>query len=307
MLDPARGWLPGWTPRFRRVSRAESDDLEDGDMARLAIIAIAFFGMMSLGTSADAIGLAAHRAIYDLSLADSGAGTAVNSVSGRMVMEFTGSQCAGYTTNLRFVTQTEDSDGQRQVTDSRSSTFEAGDGKRLDFTNQTYTDEALAEESRGSANRKDSDIAVALTKPADKKFDLSSAIVFPTEQMQKIISAAQAGERFVSLDVYDGSEDGETVFTTAGVIGPEIKSTDDVGTETVVKDAGMAGLRHWPLTISYFDKKQTGDAAPFYVMSFVIYENGVGRSLKIDYGDFALDGQLTRLDMLPAAPCPGGG
>ena len=29
-----------------------------------------------------------------------------------MVMEFTGSRCSGYTTKLRFVTQTEDSDGQ---------------------------------------------------------------------------------------------------------------------------------------------------------------------------------------------------
>jgi hypothetical protein len=35
-----------------------------------------------------------------------------------------------------------------------------------------------------------------------------------------------------------------------------------------------------------------------------MYENGVGRSLKIDYGDFALDGRLTRLDMLPSQPCP---
>ena len=72
----------------------------------------------------------------------------------------------------------------------------------------------------------------------------------------------------------------------------------------MVKDAGIGGLRHWPVTISYFEKKNGVDETPFYVMSFVVYENGIGRSLKIDYGDFSLSGQLTRLDILPETPCP---
>jgi hypothetical protein len=38
-------------------------------------------------------------------------------------------------------------------------------------------------------------------------------------------------------------------------------------------------------------------------MSFVVYENGIGRALKINYGNFALIGRLTRLDLLPASPC----
>ena len=87
------------------------------------------------------------------------------------------------------------------------------------------------------------------------------------------------------------------------MIGAELKG-DDGGSEAAVKDAGIAGLRHWPVTISYFEKKNGVDETPFYTMSFVVYENGVGRSLKIDYGDFSLDGHLTRLDMLPTTPCP---
>ena len=39
-------------------------------------------------------------------------------------------------------------------------------------------------------------------------------------------------------------------------------------------------------------------------MSFVIYENGIGRKLRIDYGDFALTGKLTQLDLLPDTTCP---
>jgi hypothetical protein len=272
-------------------------------MIRVSGLALLFTGVALGQASAAPVGLAAHRAIYDLSLSSAKPDSPTGDVTGRMVMEFTGSACAGYSTKLRFVTRTEDADGGDQVTDSRSTMFEAGDGKSLQFTNETYTDDSLAEESRGTASRKDKNIAVALTKPADKTFDLAPSVVFPTEQMKKVIDAARAGQRFLSFDVYDGSEDGETVFATAGVIGPEMKDRDG-GTEKAVKDAGIAGLRHWPVTISYFEKKNGVDETPFYVMSFIVYENGVGRSLKIDYGDFSLSGELTRLDILPSQPCP---
>src|SRR5205085_8398993 len=113
----------------------------------------------------------------------------------------------------------------------------------------------LAEESHGSASRKDQNIAVALSKPADKKFNLAGGIVFPTEQMEKILDSARKGDKFVSLDLYDGSEDGQTVFATAGVIGPASSASDDIGEETAVKSAGIAGFRHWPVTISYFERE----------------------------------------------------
>src|SRR5258707_1409174 len=137
----------GWTPCFRHVSKGGLRGLlEDIRMVRLALAAAVFLGcglaIAPAGAGPGPLGLAPHRAVYDLSLADSSTSGSVASVSGRMVMEFTGSRCSGYTTKLRFVTQTEDNDGQHQVTDSRASTFEAGDGRRLGFTNETYTDDA---------------------------------------------------------------------------------------------------------------------------------------------------------------------
>jgi len=248
--------------------------------------------------------LAAHRAVYDISLLDSAEGADVNDVSGRLVMEFTGSACSGYSSKLRFVTRTEDPDGAEHVTDARSATFESPDGKSLDFSNETYAGPILAEESSGTASRDKDGITVALTKPEEKKLEISGPLVFPTAQMGKILASAVRGDAFLSMEVYDGSEDGQTVFETAGVIGPVSTATDDVGDETVIADAGLASLRHWPLTLSYFDRSDTGDDPPFYTMSFVMYENGVGRTLKIDYGDFALAGKLTRLELLPSPPCP---
>lgn len=276
-------------------------------MARWEYVVLAGCAALAAGAADAAAGpvaLAAHRAVYDLALAEAGDNASMASVTGRLVMEVSGSECTGYASKLRFVTQTEDAEGESQVTDSRSTTFESADGKVLEFTNETYADDMLAEQSSGKAKREGATVAVSLTKPSSKSLALSHAVVFPAEQMERIIASAENGEPFVHFDVYDGSQDGETVFETAGVIGKVSTATDDLGSETAVARAGMAGMRHWPLTISYFDKSETGDNAPFYVMSFIVYENGVGRTLKIDYGDFTLAGTLTGLEMLPSAPCP---
>ena len=271
-----------------------------------AAFCAAVLGFLPVAAAASPPTLASHRAVYDISLLEAGEGTDVTGVTGRLVLEFTGSECSGYSSKLRFVTETEDAEGGLQMTDSRSSTFETADGRSLDFNNETYAGDVLAEESEGKARRDGEDVSVALTRPDEKKFVLKDSVVFPTQQMERILASALDGDPFVSFEVYDGSESGETVFETAGVIGKVSTAANDAGDEPVVAKAGIAGMRHWPVTISYFDKRGVGEETPFYVLSFVVYENGIGRNMRIDYGEFSLAGKLTGLEMLPAAPCTPG-
>ena len=42
---------------------------------------------------------------------------------------------------------------------------------------------------------------------------------------------------------------------------------------------------------------------PVYRISFELYENGVSRDLKLDYGDFALRGELKTLDVQTPSAC----
>jgi hypothetical protein len=253
---------------------------------------------------AGTVGLAAHRAIYDLVLDQSEQAADLADMSGRIVMEFSGSQCSGYSVALRFVTEIADQDGDLRVTDARTKTFEEGDGGGFKFTNETFIDETLTEESHGRASRTNNGIAVALTKPSKKDFVLDKSVVFPTAQIVKIIEAARREQSFLQIDVYDGSEDGETVYATTVVVGSGSTSSLDIGDEVATKEAGVAGLRHWPVTVSYFDQVGEGEQTPIYVMSFVLYENGISRHLKIDYGDFAIVGRLSGLEMLASAKCP---
>ena len=59
-------------------------------------------------------------------------------------------------------------------------------------------------------------------------------------------------------------------------------------------------MTRWPVTVSYYDrdaKRTEGEQTPVYAMSFELYENGVSRSLVLDYNDFVIAGALGKFDV----------
>ena len=249
------------------------------------------------------VGLATYRAIHDLILDPSKDAPDLSTMQGRLVTEFSGSACAGYATTTRFVTEVEDGEGERQVTDSRSKTFESADG-RFDFDNKTYDDGEVSETAVGSAQRAPDAVSVKLTEPGHKTLTLATDIVFPTEQIVRIISVAREGKHFASFSAYDGLDNGDTVQLTTTVIGTGTTEVGDVGKETAIVKAGYGGVLHWPVTISYFDEGKGADQAPVYAMSAILYENGIMRQLRLNYGKFTLVGTMVQLDVLPEKRCP---
>ncbi len=120
---------------------------------------------------------APHRAVYDLSLDETNSGSGVAGVSGRIVYELTGSSCEGYAQSMRFVTQTMTQEGDTQVTDLRTSSWEQVPPRRLRFSTSTYQNEQPADQTQGVAERENPTSAtrVDLTRPAKRKIDLSRA------------------------------------------------------------------------------------------------------------------------------------
>jgi hypothetical protein len=268
----------------------------------LPVLALAFAAAPMAAEAA--VSLATYRAVHDLVLDPSSDTPDLATMNGRLVTEFSGANCSGYSTTTRFVTQAEDGEGESQLADSRSVTFESADG-RFDFDNQTFDNGAMSERAHGSAQKSAAGVAVKLTEPGAKSIDLGRDVLFPTEQTVRIIEAAEAGDHFVSFRAYDGLENGEGVTLTTTVIGAV--STEAAGNDREVAamaKAGFATLRHWPVTISYFDGGNGVDQLPAYSMSAVLYENGIMRALRLDYGKFTLTGTMARLDVLPPRSCP---
>src|SRR5512146_2189915 len=89
----------------------------------VGLAGLAILPIVDVSASAQAPALAPYRAVYDLSVDDTG-DSASSPVSGRMAMEFTGSRCSGYKSKMRIVTEGEDADGNAQLTDARTESLE---------------------------------------------------------------------------------------------------------------------------------------------------------------------------------------
>jgi envelope integrity protein B len=249
--------------------------------------------------------LVAHRAIYEMTLDEARSASGITGIDGRMVFEFTGSACDGYSLNMRMVTQMTDTQGQTNMTDLRSSTWEQGDAKKFRFQSAQYLNDKLGDVTMGRAVRAapSEAVNVKLSQPSRAELDISGQIFFPTQHSIALIEKAVSGQTLFQARIYDGSEKGRKVYETTAFIGNEIKpGADEAKLEAVAKEKKLGELPSWPVSIGYFEGK-TGDLTPSYQIDFRLYENGVSRQLLIDYGDFSIEGTLTSLEYLQAKEC----
>lgn len=258
-----------------------------------------------LASAGEAIHLIPHRAVYDLTL-DQGEDAGLLALTGRIVFESVGSSCEGFTETLRFVTRSQDSDGDTIVTDLQSSTFELGDN--FDFIQRTLFNGEQLEDIRGRATRSGASIQVALQRPEEKALELPVAAVFPSEHMRLVIAAALRGENFVQVEVFDGSDNGETVTPVTTVIGAQKDPAADAGEpdrDAVAAVGAIASHRAWPVVFSYFEAgARMEEAAPGYQMSGLLYDNGIIRKLHFDYGDYSINGALSEIKFFDVKKCP---
>jgi hypothetical protein len=279
--------------------------------ACLALAALAFLPpaqpAMAQPAPGKAAELSAHRAVYELTLDRTGAGSNVSDIRGQLIYDFTGSACQGYTLNTRLVTEIFDRENKPSVTDIRSESQEDGGSRRLKFNTSQYVNNKLSETTKGTAARSgrgQDGIAVELEKPKRAEFTLTGNIYFPMQHSLAILKAAMAGETRLQADIYDGSEKGVKVYETTTVIGPPLELAAN-GQLPVVKNAeALDAIQSWPIVVSYYERGQQKDGLPSYEVSFRMYANGVSRKLKLDYGTFALNGELSAIEFSKTKPCP---
>lgn len=250
---------------------------------------------------------AGHRAVYEMRLADRTDRSEIAAASGRLVYEFSGSACEGWASRFRMVTRLDPTEGASRLTDLRTTNFESGDGRSFDFVNETRVDGAVTEDSKGRATRDGETVKVHLDRPEERDVTLPANLRFPTAHMHEIAAAAEAGKTFLEIDLYDGSERGEKTYRTAIAIGREVTEPEAADSdEPAAASELLAGHRRWLVEIAFFDlaAESTGEATPDYQLRFLLYDNGVSRRMRFDYGSFVLRADLSSLEALPAASCP---
>jgi hypothetical protein len=272
-------------------------------------VAVLAFGSAFSGSRADAGAnspFLPHQALYELSLVKSRGGS-IDSARGRILYTFTGNACEGYTSEFRQVSELQSGEDKVTLSDLRSTSWEDAEGKSYRFKIDSRMNDTDSNPVDGVAERTGDHVTVKLKQPQAKTFTLDGSTVFPTQQIQRIIEAARAGKSVLELTVYDGSDNGEKVYNTLSVIGQAIPGDKVIATpDPSTTSEAMKSLTRWPVTVSYYDhdtKPADGEQTPVYSMSFELYEDGVSRSLMLDYNDFVVSGVLGKFDVKDSKPC----
>lgn len=267
--------------------------------ARSLIASILLLPAMAATAPVFAAQLSPHRATYALTLDGSKPAKRVNSAKGEIVYELRGNPCAGYSVQLRQTTDIE-TDSGRINSSITTASWEDGEGASYRFRVVSGEGDEPMEEADGVAERRDGQIMVKATKPEEETFSIGKSALFPTQHVLKVLTAAAQGESLVEAPVYDGSPDARKVFDTLTVIGRG--TNDPKGLEAPATSGNLSGRTRYPLVISYYERGTDGQT-PDYTISFDLFDNGVSRALKLDYGDFALRGVLTSYEALPQEAC----
>jgi hypothetical protein len=274
----------------------------------LAVLAVAaLIGVP--GTAEAGVPFLPHQALYELSLVKSRGSSSINGARGRILYNFSGNACEGYTSEFRQVSELEVGEGKTTLSDLRSTSWEDGAGKSYRFKIDSRMNDGISSPVDGMAERTGDQITVKLKQPEARTFTLDGSTVFPTEQIQRIIAAAREGKSILELTVYDGSDNGQKVYNTLSVIGHGMTGDKQNASDPSTTNDQMKSMTRWPVTVSYYDRdsrKKDGEETPVYSMSFELFENGVSRALVLDYNDFVISGALGRFDVKDAKdvkPC----
>jgi hypothetical protein len=262
-----------------------------------AALTLALFAAPAAAELAAAPRLASHKALYDLKLAEGVGSKAPASASGKIAFDFS-SACEGYSQTLRQAVDIQPQEGEPRFTLTRSTTFE--DAAGVDFRFKTDAGAGPEENVDGRAERDARGaLAVALSRPKPFRFNVEDGALLPTQHLARVIEAARRGDRIFEARVYDASDDGRKVNRVTAIIGPPLQTQDK---DQAALTPALNGLQRWPVSLAYFSEGKR-DPTPDYVLSYHLYENGVATQLRLDYGDFVLVGELTRIDFPPPSRC----
>jgi hypothetical protein len=137
-----------------------------------------------------------------------------------------------------------------------------------------------------------------------KHLALPQRVYFPIQHSIALIDAAHMGKRSFRADLYDGSEKGEKVYDTISMIGRVIPAGGNRQLARVKNAERLDTIAAWPVSIGYFEpNSDKTDAVPVYELTFWFFENGVSRKLFIDYGEFAIQGELAQITFHEPSKC----
>ena len=234
-------------------------------------------------TAPNETGLIAHKALYALTLDTAKTGDVI-AAHGTMGYEVTDA-CDGWAVRQRLRMTVTNADGQNIEMASDYATWEAKDGLKFRYHMRQTTDTAVTGQTDGEAflQKAGGPGEARYRAPHETLSKLPAGTVFPMAHTADIIAAARGRKHFLSLPLFDG--------------------TDENGVEDsfiVVLDWKPPMPTDWPIlsrlpstrvNIAFFDHKPDA-VTPAYQVAMRYWRNGVADNMKMNFGGFVMDAKM---------------
>jgi len=253
-----------------------------------------------------AVQIAAHRALYTMSLAGSKTDSGVTGAHGQMGYQW-GETCDGWTVEQRYELTINYAESQDVNIVSNFVTWESKDGLRYRFNQKETRNGTVDEEIRGSAqlDGPGKGGTIAFEKPQAQTMKLPAGALFPSAHTILLIQKAEAGENFVSRQVFDGATVEGAVLVSA-VIGPKIepksKAEPTAANEPPAPDDPVLQRPGWRMRLAFFPA-DTKAEKPDYELGMLLLDNGISHDMVIDYGDYTIKAKLNKIEALGKPHC----
>lgn len=302
-------------------------------VAMLATAVCLWTGAASAVETASApsgVQIAAHRALYAMTLAHAKTDSGVTGAQGEMGYQW-GETCDGWTVEQRYKLTINYAESQDVNIDSNFVTWESKDGLRYRFNQKETRNGTVDAEIRGSAQLEGPGKGGTITfeKPQPQTMKLPPGALFPSAHTILLIQKAKAGDDFVARQVFDGATVEGAVLVSA-VIGKKVEPSADQKANADAKAA--ADVKHsadpkaapaaksaaavpdpslndpvlqrpgWHVRLAFFPSDPNSET-PDYELGMLLLDNGISRDMTIDYGDYTISAKLAKIEPLGKPHC----
>lgn len=265
-------------------------------MKRLVLYGGFAVGLVMAPDAAGAAEMAAHKAVYDLSMGRAEATSRYAGVTG-IVSRSVERTCDGWIVAEQMALRVQTKVGGEIDRDVRFTGFESFDGKAYQFAGRTVS-KASGEDTgfKGSMKRERAGGPgeAAYTLPSGRTVTLPDNTYLPVAHLGRLLDEAAAGKKDIQFNVFDGSEQD----------GPQLMSSIVVGHLPAAENAqGLAAAEAWRFNSALFalgGRQETPDVQ--FDMELMV--NGVPRRLVLDLGGFTVVQTLKEVEALPPPKCP---
>ncbi len=260
-------------------------------------ISFLLVGLAAAEASAANVRLLSHRAGYDLKLVTSDSGSGIAALEGKLLTEWS-EACEGFVTTQEMVTVLRDVNGNEVLNEINVTSWESRDGGNFRFSTRHDINRKNFETVRGKAVMADGAITVEFQEPKSASFDLPKATLFPTQLMVAVMADALEGKRTSGYQLFDGGRM-DSFYDVFVVFGARREPRADA-------PPLVAKLYSWPVTLAYFPSKPREgqpEGTPEQEIQFNLYSNGVADNFNLNFQDYAIRGELSDLEALPASTC----